>query len=309
MKPALVSVIVPAYNAAATLGDALLSIQRSDGPLEIIVVDDGSQDSTADVARAFSDVQLIRTANRGAAHARNVGIEACQGEYITFLDSDDRWLEGRIEGSLYPFTAYNDVELICCDFIKTYNGQPMVRGFEQHHTAMTTARHEQGNIMIWDHAFEAMCQSLFVTTSAAIVRATTVRRLGGFDESFPIAEDMDLWLAMARKGRVVALNRVLIEKRDTTGSLGSDQDRVLACTDAMLATFLQRRGSLTHSQRSAVRRKRSELNRARGYCARCRGDRIMACRSYLSSLALAPTRQAMRGLAASIIAPAPGGWT
>ncbi|WP_232210419.1 glycosyltransferase family 2 protein [Nitrococcus mobilis] len=303
------SVVIPAYNAAVTLDDALKSIQHASNPLEVIVVDDGSTDDTAVVAKSFPDIRLIRARNGGAARARNIGIEASHGEFIVFLDADDRWLSGRLDGMLNLFTVDDDVEIVCCDFMKSRDGVKVTSGFEQHRDGVAMARRISADILVWDNAFEALCRSLFVSTSTAVVRTASVRRLGGFDERFSIAEDMDLWLSLAREGKVAAKNRILVDKRDTLGSLGSDQDRVLTSTNMMLASFSRRRGALTGSQRRALRRRRSELYRGIGYCARCRGARLQACQSYISSLALNPSRRAARGLLAALLAPNPTGET
>src|SRR4051812_47321404 len=92
MKGPLVSILVPAYNAAATLSESLASALSQTWPhTEIIVVDDGSQDHSVAVARAFEGprVRIIRQSHQGAAAARNTALEASRGEFIQWLDADD----------------------------------------------------------------------------------------------------------------------------------------------------------------------------------------------------------------------------
>ncbi len=99
MKGPLVSVIVPCYNAARFLPEALATIraQRYE-PLEILVVDDGSTDNTPDVVSGFgSEVRYLRKPNGGPASARNLGLREARGEWIAFLDADDQWPEGKLE--------------------------------------------------------------------------------------------------------------------------------------------------------------------------------------------------------------------
>lgn len=93
-----ISVIIPAYNAEGTIERALLSVIRQEGAFnfEIIVIDDGSSDSTADKVSRFAheqniDIDLVRQANAGVASARNAGIRRSSGQYIAFLDADDEW--------------------------------------------------------------------------------------------------------------------------------------------------------------------------------------------------------------------------
>jgi glycosyltransferase involved in cell wall biosynthesis len=96
--PEAVSVIIPAYNAAGFLAEALASVAAQNyHPLEIIVIDDGSADATAAVARAFSSsVQLIEQPHAGAGAARNTGVAAAHGEILAFLDADDLWIPGSL---------------------------------------------------------------------------------------------------------------------------------------------------------------------------------------------------------------------
>ena len=89
-----ISVLIPAWNAIKTLPDCLQSV--SDSGAEVIVVDDGSVDGTASVVSAFPDVILIRQSNQGVSTARNTALERAQGEYVVFLDADDRLMDGAL---------------------------------------------------------------------------------------------------------------------------------------------------------------------------------------------------------------------
>jgi glycosyltransferase involved in cell wall biosynthesis len=96
MTRPLVSVIIPVFNCERYLGGALESISREEyGPLEVVVVDDGSTDRSAEVARSYP-VRLLGTPHNGVARARNAGLDAASGELITFLDADDVWMPGSL---------------------------------------------------------------------------------------------------------------------------------------------------------------------------------------------------------------------
>ena len=103
----LVSVIIPAYNYAHFLGDAVESVlvQREDGiDVDIVIVDDGSTDDTPNVIRGFGDaVRSIRQVNQGLAAARNTGIAAARGDFLLFLDADDMLTRGTLAGQLSNF--------------------------------------------------------------------------------------------------------------------------------------------------------------------------------------------------------------
>ena len=93
----LVSVIIPVYNGARYLGEALESVfAQTYRPFEVIVVDDGSSDDSGKIAQSFSDVRYIHQANQGVAAARNNGIEAARGEFFAFIDQDDLWIPEKL---------------------------------------------------------------------------------------------------------------------------------------------------------------------------------------------------------------------
>ena len=130
MKPS-VSVIIPSYNRKDTLTRAIRSVlSQSLPPLEIIVVDDGSTDETNEVDFRGIDprIRVIRhPTNRGGGAARNTGIDAAQGDWIAFLDSDDVWLERKLEcqfGALQHGSA--DKPLVTCNVLRTFEDRPAV---------------------------------------------------------------------------------------------------------------------------------------------------------------------------------------
>ncbi|NEP84931.1 MAG: glycosyltransferase family 2 protein, partial [Okeania sp. SIO3B3] len=112
-----VSVIIPAYNRADLIGETVDSVLAQTHPdIEIIVIDDGSTDNTADVLATYgSALRVIRQANAGQQAARNAGIRAATGDYIAFLDSDDLWLPHRIEAQLQRFEEVPEAGLVYCD--------------------------------------------------------------------------------------------------------------------------------------------------------------------------------------------------
>ncbi len=123
---ASVSVVVPAYNAERTIGRALDSAcaQTYRGICEIIVVDDGSTDATAEIVqRDFPGVTLLRQANQGSAVARNRGVAVARGDYIAFLDSDDEWLPEKTEAQMACFTDHEGLVMTLADAISVVRGR------------------------------------------------------------------------------------------------------------------------------------------------------------------------------------------
>lgn len=113
-----VTVVIPAYNASSTIAEALKSVLAQTLPAsEIIVVDDGSTDETADVVQSLAaGIVLLRTENRGAASALNSGVEAAQGEVIAFLDADDLWMPEKLELQVRRLAKPGGEDLVMCHY-------------------------------------------------------------------------------------------------------------------------------------------------------------------------------------------------
>lgn len=122
MNP-LVSVVIPAYNASQTIVACLDSVcGQTYKHLEVIVVDDGSTDETFSILQRYAEehnnipLKIYSITNSGPASARNYGIEHSIGEYVAFLDSDDRWISTKIERQIECFRKYSKIELLGCNY-------------------------------------------------------------------------------------------------------------------------------------------------------------------------------------------------
>jgi glycosyltransferase involved in cell wall biosynthesis len=111
------SAVIPAYNAEAWLGQAIESaLAQEEVALEVVVVDDGSTDGTAEVLATFGDrIRLVRQANRGLPAARNAGIAAARGDLVAFLDADDTWEPSKSRRQLAYLAAHPACGLVFCD--------------------------------------------------------------------------------------------------------------------------------------------------------------------------------------------------
>jgi len=197
-----VSVIVPTFNRRAMVREAVASVlSQTVRDFELIVVDDGSEDGTAEcLNREFgSDLRLIRTENRGVAAARNTGAAAARGELLAFLDSDDLWRPRKLEAQLEHFAAHPDSQACQTDEIWIRNG---VR-------VNPRRRHRKPDGDIFWRSLE-LC---LVSPSAVMLRRDLFERLGGFDEGLPACEDYDLWLRLGRMAPVSLIPEALVVKR------------------------------------------------------------------------------------------------
>jgi glycosyltransferase involved in cell wall biosynthesis len=175
----LVTVIVPAYNAAAFLPKAIASIDRQGyHPLEIIVVDDGSTDNTAEVVRGLPSVtKYLHQENKGPAAARNLALKQAKGEFIAFLDADDEWPAGKLELQLGRFQADPGLEVVLgrIQYISLPGALDLDLPFETEDRTLT-----------------------HVHLGSGVYRKSVFDRVGLFEESLRFSEDVD-WFMRARE--------------------------------------------------------------------------------------------------------------
>ncbi len=188
-----VSVVIPAYNAADSLARAVQSVlEQTCRPKEIVVVDDGSTDETAEVAKAFPQVHYIRQENAGVAAARNRGIREVSSEWLAFLDADDQWYPRRLEASFEVLMA--KPELHWCGGV--YHEIDLSRQIRvQGKNTRAEKLFREG--LFFENFYQAAVTGVSFSTCAMTLRTETVREIGGFDESRKLGEDLKLWYEMA----------------------------------------------------------------------------------------------------------------
>ncbi len=194
-----VSVIIPTYNRIGTIGRALDSVLAQQGPVqEVLVVDDGSEDGTADfIAQHYPQVEVIRQTNTGVSAARNRGLIKAKYEWIALLDSDDEWLPNKLQKQRVVLAETN--ELIChTDEIWVRSGK-RVNPMKKH-------KKPEGWI------FKASLPLCCVSPSSVLVHRSVFDRVGLFDESLPACEDYDLWLRIFSRYPVVLVPELLLVK-------------------------------------------------------------------------------------------------
>lgn len=196
--PVLVGVVIPAHNAAAFLGECLDSVVAQAGPLQldIVVVDDGSTDQTADVARAHESVRVIRLGvNQGPSAARNAGIAATRGEFVAFLDADDLWPAGSIAARVEVLQRHPAAALVFGDCRQFDDHGPRPRTlFEA--GGLGAAAWGSGEIV--PDGYQRLLADNFITTGTVLVRRAALDAAGGFAQQLRLVEDLDLWLRVAR---------------------------------------------------------------------------------------------------------------
>ncbi len=286
MRPR-VSVIVPTFNGGAWIADTLRAVQaqRIVAQVEIIVVDDGSSDGTPQVAvAACPQVRLLHQQRGGVSRARNRGLAEAQGDFICFLDQDDRWHPLQLERQLALMDARPEVGAVATPYrfwwpaedpdpmLPPDTGPQLVPGYEG-----------------WTyHLFLRDCWAL---TSATMVRKSLLSDLGGFDADRPYAEDWDLWLRLSHRAPFAQLAWPPVLYRQHADQ-GSRTVRMRDHRVELLMAAAQTRGlaspdgqALPAAEfKAIVARYRMEF----GYHHAQHGDRWMAARSLLMAWWMQP---------------------
>jgi glycosyltransferase involved in cell wall biosynthesis len=220
-----VSIIIPCYNHAHFVADAIDSAVKQSWPhCEVIVVDDGSTDGSGAVARRFHGVRVLRQDNKGLAAARNAGFRASSGDLIIFLDADDR---------LWPDAARTAVR------VATANpGAAMVFGRCRVVNA-AGAPDRTHLVTMREHHYEALLRDNCIWTPAMVAfRRNVLEEVGEFDESNSPAADYDLYLRISRAFPVLAHDATVVDYRQHAGNMSSDPvlmlDATLTVLDAQL---------------------------------------------------------------------------
>jgi glycosyltransferase involved in cell wall biosynthesis len=219
-----VSIIIPTYNRRAMLLEAIDSVlAQSLTAFELIVIDDGSTDGTAEhLVGLDKAIRIERIEHCGPAAARNRGVALAGAPLIAFLDSDDLWTPTKLERQLAFMRANPGCAISQTDEIWIRNGRRVNPGVRH--------RKRAGDIFI------DSLRTCLISMSATIMRADLFRSLGGFDETMAAAEDYDLWLRILIDHEAGLLDEPLVTRRgghcDQTSSTtpAIDRFRILALT-------------------------------------------------------------------------------
>jgi glycosyltransferase involved in cell wall biosynthesis len=197
--PDLVSVVVPVHNAEQYLDAALKSVfAQSYTRIEVIAVDDGSQDGSVDILKRYADrVVLVRQENSGAAVARNCGVQKATGEWIAFLDADDVWSPKKLQRQ---FDTRGD-RLWC------YTDSEFVGGVNHGRKDSDLNQKYDGRVL------EKLVCNNFVCTSSVLIQKQAYLDVGGFSERFRFVEDWELWIRLASVHEIAYLNEPLVKYR------------------------------------------------------------------------------------------------
>ena len=211
-----ISVIIPAYNAENTILETIASVQsQTFSDFEIIVINDGSTDSTLEKVTDLTDARIYITSydNGGLPTARNRGIALARGEYITFLDADDLWTPDKLECQLAAFSKSPDAGLV-------YSWTSFMD--EQGQTVHPdTPIFFEGNVLK-----DLLCHNFLRNGSNPLLKRSVVAAVGDFDPKLGSAEDWDYWLRVASGWSFAVVPKAQILYRQSSNTMSSNVERM-----------------------------------------------------------------------------------
>ncbi len=210
----LVSVVIPAYNAERFLAEAIESVlAQTYSPLETIVIDDGSSDRSAEIARGYDGVTVLGQENGGPSLARNRGFAASCGELVAFHDSDDAMTPDKLEVQVGHLLEHPEVGCVVAQQeVMVEPGAELPFWIEGSEVPTVTPPRPP-----------ELADEPLVHPMTMVVRRTVFERVGGFDPSMRAAEDFDWMLRASEEGIEIArLSQVLLRRRVHPDSLTQD---------------------------------------------------------------------------------------
>jgi glycosyltransferase involved in cell wall biosynthesis len=225
-----VDVVIPVYNGARFLAAAIESVlAQTLPPRRLIVVDDGSCDESAQIARRYAcgavELVVVQKPNGGLSSARNAGIARCRSELVALLDADDVWAPHKLARQVARFaeSELSDLGVIYCSYddidehgqpLLNFPSMPLTRGLR----GRIRRRLFRGNLVAG-------------SGSAVLVRRACLERVGGFDERLPSSEDWEMWLRLAEHYAFDYVDEVLVHLRRHGGSMQAQREAQMLRTD------------------------------------------------------------------------------
>ena len=283
MTPA-VSIMMLVYNTERYVGDAVRSILgQTHGDFELIVIDDGSTDRSPEILRGFAAedgrIRLVSRPNRGIAASRNEALALSRGRYVAVMDSDDVSRPDRIAKQVGYLDANPDCVLVCCQMrLIDSDGWPIgLVNLQSTHEELEAANMGVGG---------------FFVGVPCMMRREALVAVGGYREQFALAEDLDLYLRLAERGRLASIAEPLYDYRQHVASVCRNRPEELTrCLERAIAEARERRG-LPAADPATVRRfspqTRAETHRTWAWWALREGNVATARKHAVASLVSGP---------------------
>ena len=295
----LVSVIMPSFNTARFISQAIDSVLDQDYPqTELIVIDDGSTDGTVEAIRAYGDrVQLITQQNQGSAVARNTGLAAARGELIAFLDSDDVWLPGKLLTQVEYLRRNPQVDMV---YGRWKVWKPESDGsFVPPHVAVSSeeAPPAMPGIVVEGSGwlYNRLLFASLLHTITVMARRRLIEAVGTFDTALKRGQDYDYWIRASRVTEIHQIDRALACYRvHGDGCIRrwprENYERIVV--EKALARWGLEGPQGECTQASGIRRRLAQISFSFGYHQFWEGDPRLALQAFAHSATRQPSRRA-----------------
>ncbi len=224
----IVSIITPTFNRARFIGQAVESVlAQTIGDYELLIIDDGSTDNTAEVVAPFLGdhrIQYQVQRNLGQSVARNKGLKAARGEFICFLDSDDAWVPDKLEYQLAVMDHNPEVDIV--------HGDEIIIDEQGHELSRENIRRYSGIIS------RQLLADNSVSINTAMVRRHCFDALGGFNTGYGVADDYELWLRFSTRYKFLYVPSYFGYYRVMSDQISSDKDRRFRANEQIIQEFL-----------------------------------------------------------------------
>ncbi|MFH1644891.1 MAG: glycosyltransferase family 2 protein [Candidatus Omnitrophota bacterium] len=234
------SVIIPVYNGEMLIAKAIESVLSQTYPAyEIIVVDDGSKDSTPEILEKYRDsiIRMRINNSRGSARPRNMGLSIAKGDFISFLDADDVWFKNKLMREKHFIDKYPEIGFFCSNYAVRLPFKQF--RLKKHFDVINFPKKVNFNIPLKKDAFSLLIRENFVGgPSATTVKKEVVDRVGFFTGGNNYAEDYDYWLRCARYTNFVLISEVLVYKKIHSTNLSNNTIRFYVRHENVLKDIL-----------------------------------------------------------------------
>ena len=205
-----INVIIPTFNRFSVLSRAIESVlKQTYKNFDLTIVDDGSTDDSYSLVKTYFDdkrVHYIRTDNRGVSAARNLGVCLTRGEFVSFLDSDDEWLEDKLEKQIDLLKEQPELKCIHGEEIWIRNGKRVNK--------------KKIHQKFGGSVFEKCLDLCFISPSSVLIKRDLYKEMNGFDEDYAVCEDYDLWL------KITSLHDIGFVKTPIMNKYGGHEDQL-----------------------------------------------------------------------------------
>jgi len=285
-----VSVIIPTYNTGKYLSEAISSVlNQTYTDIELIVVDDGSTDATQEILDQINDPRLIKIKikNSGVSVARNTGLDIARGEYIAYLDADDRWLPSKLEKQVALINAEPAVDFVFTNFVRFDAGTVYSSTLFDYVPELKISPKREG----------AIHNSYVITTDTFTVLASTgematwlqtvlIRSKAANNIRFPVGvklcEDYHYMLRLYEKVKAAYIDESLVEVRRHGSNSYSDPEEMLEPKAEVISMVLEEIVSTEHKK--VLRKRLGRAWLAVGYSKYCKGNIPASARAYFRAM-------------------------